>query len=243
MDKSILAYDLKERVEQYDVDMDLMHPNRPKMVSMALDFLPFTTNQTIQALDLGVGTGFFAQKFLEKFPKAHVVALDGAASMIDLAKARLGSLASSVSFVVADFRDIGTAISKEKSFDVVLSSFALHHLSESEKLECLKWIKSHLKPGGWLLNADNIIAETEEAETRFQKLRVEGIVDRATEKNDEHFSTFESTRAWLDKMEALEGDKPLKLSAELEIIKNAGFKNIDILWKDYREVVMCGKHS
>lgn len=41
MDKnSIAAYDLPDRVASYDVDMEIMHPNRSKMVDIALEILP-----------------------------------------------------------------------------------------------------------------------------------------------------------------------------------------------------------
>jgi len=39
--RSIRAYDLPERVASYDVETELMHPNRSKMVAVALEVLPF----------------------------------------------------------------------------------------------------------------------------------------------------------------------------------------------------------
>ena len=37
---SITAYDLSARVASYDADMEIMHPNRSKMVDIALEILP-----------------------------------------------------------------------------------------------------------------------------------------------------------------------------------------------------------
>jgi len=241
MSKSIEAYELEKRVERYDIDMELMHPNRTKMVEMALEFLPFYPKQSINALDLGTGTGFFTKMFLEKFSNSHVIALDGAASMIELAKTRLGSLCASIDFMVADFVNLQEALPQKGIFDVIFSSFALHHLTYEGKQRVLINVHSLLKPGGWFLNADNIIAETDEVEKRFQELRVEGIVNRAEGQHD-HFKDLATTRKWLVDMQTREKDNPIKLSEELKIMHNAGFKNIDILWKDYREVVCCGKN-
>jgi hypothetical protein len=39
--RSIKAYDIPERVASYDAEMELMHPNRSKMVAVALEVLPF----------------------------------------------------------------------------------------------------------------------------------------------------------------------------------------------------------
>jgi len=91
--KSIEAYDLAQRVQSYDADMELMHPNRAKMVDVALQVLPFATDMPIRAVDLGVGTGYLTQRFLDRFPNATVTAIDGARAMIDLAQIRLGESA------------------------------------------------------------------------------------------------------------------------------------------------------
>lgn len=242
MKESIAAYELKERVERYDIEMEIMHPNRSKMCDIAIEFLPFNNTDQIRALDLGAGTGFFTKKFLESFTKAHVIALDGAASMIELAKARLGSLCTSIDFVVADFKNLDQAFTNKAMFDVIFCSFALHHLIYKEKEQAMKAILGHLKPGGWFLNADNIIGETMEVEKRFQQLRVEGIVDRA-KGNHDHFKNFTMTRRWLDKMEAFEKDNPLPLSEDIKILQDAGFRNVDVLWKEYREEVHCGQRD
>lgn len=238
MRDSIDAYNAKSRVEKYDADMDIMHPNRFKMVDIVLEFMSFNSDAPLRALDLGVGTGFFTKKFLEKFPNAHVVALDGAASMIESAQSRLGSLVSSVDFVVADFKDLDSAID-EALFDVVFSSFALHHLTSEEKSQMLAVVLKRLKPEGLFFNADNIIAETADVEKRFQELRVEGIIERAGA-CDERFKDFANTRAYLDKMEAAENDMPIKLTDELKIMTGAGFEHVNVLWKEYREVVLYG---
>jgi len=240
MAESISAYELKSRVEAYDRDMDIMHPNRYKMAEIPIEFIDAKKDAPLKALDLGVGTGFFTLKFLQAFPNAHVVGVDGAAAMVDSAKVRLGNLASSVDFVVADFRDIQTALQNKGPFDVVFSSFALHHLTDKEKLSMLQIVLQNMKPGGLFINADNVIAETSDVEKRFQELRVRGIVERAPEA-DERFNDPVRTRNWLDTMEAKEKDNPIKLSQELDILSRAGFEHVDVLWKECREVVMYGR--
>ncbi len=77
---SIEAYDWPERVASYDADMALMHPNRAKMVDIALQVLHFPENTPVRALDLGTGTGYFTARFLQKYAAVQVVTLDGAAT-------------------------------------------------------------------------------------------------------------------------------------------------------------------
>ncbi|HET7293500.1 MAG TPA: methyltransferase domain-containing protein [Vicinamibacteria bacterium] len=235
--RGIAAYDLPGRVAAYDADMDLMHPNRARMVEVALEVLPFQRDAELRAIDLGTGTGFLARRFLERFPAATLSAVDGAAAMLDLARGRLGPLASRVELVVGDFRRLDE-LGLPPEADVVLSSFALHHLTADEKRRLLREVASRLTAGGWFVNADLVVSESAELESRIQALRVEGILLRAAGR-DPRFVDVSATRAWLEQMEAAEGDQPLTLASDLGLAREAGL-HAEVLWKEHREVVWGG---
>jgi len=244
--RGIDAYDLPQRVAAYDADMALMHPNRAVMVEAALALLPLPDDASPVAVDLGVGTGYFTQRFLERCPGGSVVAIDGATAMVDLARARLGRAAGHVEFLVADFRDLGRLGLKGSAADVVFSSYALHHLEREDKLSVVRACLGLLRPGGWFLNADLIVAPSAEIEARIQQLRVDGIVARAAAAGDdgsvdERFCDPASARAFLDRMEVEEGDRPLTLVDDLEILRRAGLHDVAVLWVEYREAVTCGR--
>ena len=236
---SAQAYDLPERVATYDADMDIMHPLRWKMVEIALEILPFERMQALEVLDLGVGTGVFARRFMETHLRSSVVAIDGASAMLEMAKVRLGALDDRVEWVQSDFREIPADVLKPNRFDIAISSYALHHLNADEKLAVLKLVVNALKPNGWLLNADIVKAKGKKVEQRVQELRVSAVTSRAPE-HDERFRTRETTRAFLDKLEANEHDQPQTLDMDLQIIRDAGIRNADVFWKEYREAVIGG---
>jgi ubiquinone/menaquinone biosynthesis C-methylase UbiE len=236
---SIDAYDLPERVARYDADMAVMHPNRPKMVEIALEVLPFGREEPLQALDIGVGTGYFTAKFLEAFPLASVHALDGAEAMIELAKERLGRRQQNVMFSVGDFRDLGRILAGQR-FNVVLSSYSLHHLARDEKRSVVRDAVSLLRPGGWLLNADLVVAESARLEERIQDIRLRGIVQRAAT-GDPRFADYDTTRRYLDEMEAAEGDRPITLQEDLLVLREAGLEDVAAFWLEYREAVTGGR--
>lgn len=239
-ERSIEAYDVPARVAAYDADMDLMHPNRHKMVQVALEVLPFSANAPLRGLDLGIGTGFFTARFLERFPQARVTAVDGAQAMTDLARLRLGASAGRVRFQIGDFRQLRDLAATERPFDVVFSSFALHHLGREDKQRVLADVVASLKPGGWFINADILAAESPEMEERFQQLRAEGIVERARRANrlDPHFANVAGTRKYLADMQADEGDQPLTIQEDLQLLRDAGLGNAIAFWLEYREAVM-----
>ena len=238
--RSIDAYDLSKRVVAYDADMDIMHPNRSKMVQIALEVLPFESDARLMGLDLGIGTGYFTERFLEAFPLAKVHALDGAKTMVDLAKTRLGGRGRLVSFHVGDFRHLGQLLASVETFDVVFSSYALHHLTRDEKTSVVREAVSRLRPGGWLVNADIIAADTADVEKRIQDIRVRGIVDRARGA-DPRFGDYEATRRFLDELEANEGDQPLSLKDDLQVLRDAGLHDVAVYWLEYREAVTGGR--
>ena len=236
---SIDAYDLPEPVARYDADMAVMHPNRSRMVEIALEVLPFGREEPLQALDIGVGTGYFTAKFLEAFPLASVHALDGAEAMIELARERLGRRQQNVMFSVGDFRDLGRILAGQR-FDVVFSSYALHHLARDEKRSVVADAVSLLRPGGWLLNADLVVAESARLEERIQDIRLRGIVQRAAT-GDPRFADYDTTRRYLDEMEAEEGDQPITLEEDLLVLREAGLEDVAAFWLEYREAVTGGR--
>ena len=179
--QSIDAYDMASRVATYDADMEVMHPNRARMVDVTLEFLPFPNDMEVQVLELGAGTGYLTQRLLALYPRARVVAIDGAESMVELATCRLGALNERVSFRIGDFREIDRLVEPDLRFDAVVSSYALHHLDSVEKTRVVAHAAACLGPGGWFINSDLIESTSGVIKDRTQQLRVAGIVQRASE--------------------------------------------------------------
>ncbi len=228
--ESVEAYDLPERVDTYDADMDIMHPLRWKMIEIALEILPFDQTRSLRALDLGVGTGVFSKRFLEKYPNSKVVAIDGAASMMELARSRLGGLAQRVEWVLSDFQTMPTTVTDPETFDVVISSYALHHLNAQEKLAVVKSVVQAINPAGWFLNADVVVAEAPDVERRIQEIRVEAVTDRAPAE-DKRFLSTDATRQFLNDLEAAEQDQPQTLATDIRILRESGITNAEVFWE------------
>jgi tRNA (cmo5U34)-methyltransferase len=240
--ESIEAYDLPERVRRYDADMDIMHPLRHKMMEIALDVLPFPDERTLKVLDLGVGTGAFTQRLLERYSNAEVVAIDGSPSMVELAKIRLVEYSHRVEYRVSDFRAMPATVLEPDAFDVVISSYALHHLTANEKLSVLRSIVPAIRPGGWILNADIVVADSPDIERRIQEIRVEAVTQRAPT-DDERFCSPAATRKHLAELEEAEQDQPQTLTDDLRILRESGIENADVFWKEFREAVIGGSKA
>lgn len=96
-----------------------------------------------RVLDAGCGSGWYAERLLER--GARVTAVDASAAMAAHARARLGGRAE---VRVADLRD-PLEFAGEGAFDGVLSALALHYLRDWGPT--LAELHRVLAPGGWLL--------------------------------------------------------------------------------------------
>lgn len=84
------------------------------------------------ALDVGCGTGALTAELSKHFP---TIGLDGAKNMIRQAK----RLSPELTF---ECKDVSHGLPyKDHSFDLVISSFVLHGLSELQRMELLKEMK------------------------------------------------------------------------------------------------------
>ena len=236
--KSIDAYSDEERVHRYDTDMDLMHPNRHKMIDVALEILPFDSQDTIVALDLGVGTGYFALRFLDAYPHATLIGVDGSEAMIRMASSRLSRVIDRVRFVTSSFDTINTTLGDDR-LDLVFSSYALHHLDSDGKAVVLKATIERLRPGGWFLNADLVSNNEPVIERIVQDVRARGILSRNAG-NDPRFDDLKRIREFLGGLEETEGDQPLTIEEDLRLLRQCGINNATTFWQEYREVLYGG---
>jgi len=104
-----------------------------------------------RVLDLGCGTGTLAILLKQAHPDAFVVGLDGDPKILELARSKVRTAGLDIGL------DCGMADAlpyPDGSFDRVVSSLVLHHLTRDAKLRALREIARILKPGGELHVAD-----------------------------------------------------------------------------------------
>jgi len=102
-------------------------------------------------LDLGCGTGTLALLLKQTEPLAQVVGLDGDPKVLAIACAKAAAANADVTW------DHGMAYElpyPEASFDTVLSSLVLHHLTHEDKGRALLEVHRILRPGGSFHVAD-----------------------------------------------------------------------------------------
>lgn len=99
-------------------------------------------------LDVGFGTGILTNKLYEE--GARIYGMDFSQGMIDIAQEKMPE----GTFIRWDFNDGVPPMLKEITFDYMISSYAIHHLNDDEKVEFIEELKQLLIPGGKIIVAD-----------------------------------------------------------------------------------------
>ncbi|MFA6872678.1 MAG: methyltransferase domain-containing protein [Bacteroidaceae bacterium] len=209
--------------EKYDSQRRILIPCYSDFYGIAVEWLHFKTF-TPKILDLGAGTGLFSQFVLEKYPQAELTLLDFSEQMLTVARARFANLRN-VSFQVADMM----AFQTEGKYDAVISSLAIHHLSDEDKQKLFKKIQGLLNEGGFFVNAEQVKDRTDYihsfyTERRHLRLERSELPKEAVE------ASYERNKL----------DQCASVSEQLEWLKEAGFKEVDCPFKYYIFAVLWG---
>jgi len=104
-----------------------------------------------RVLDVASGTGTLAIAIRQQCPAASVTGIDGDPGIIRIATRKAAAAGAAVGF------DHGLSYAlpyADATFDLVVSSLFLHHLSPADKLRTAREMLRVLKPGGRLQLAD-----------------------------------------------------------------------------------------
>jgi SAM-dependent methyltransferase len=136
-----------------------------------------TRDREIDVLDVGSGTGFYIEQWLERRPQ-RLVGCD----LTDAAVTRLATRFPQVEFTRCD---IGVAVPSSLSrgaFDVVTAMDVLFHITDDRRYHAaFTNFRSLVKPGGMLMFSDNLMAQPRA--TDHQVCRTEGRIRAAVEAN------------------------------------------------------------
>lgn len=210
--------------QQYDKQRKKLIPCFQDFYQIAVENLnPLTS--TPEILDLGAGTGLLSEFILQKYPNAKITLVDLSEKMLEVAKNRFETNPS-IHIICQDF----TTYTATKIYDAVVSSLAIHHLEDPDKIKLYTSIFSYLKDQGVFINAEQILGE-DDYFSKFYETRWRYQIENSGLTPDEINTCYERIKL----------DKRSPILTQLTWLKNAGFKHVDCLYKYYDFAVLYAK--
>ena len=183
--------------------------------------------QPKQILDMGCGTGNLTAAALQHFPKADIHALDLSADILNECRARFAANPN-LYYHQQDFSNLNF---EDESFDLIISSIAIHHIVDEEKAKLYHKLYQMLKPGGVFVFADQTRGINEEI---YQK-----HITRWKEEALKLGSTEADWQLWMEHQNAHDHHTPV--GWHLKQLEVAGFDEVDVIWKNIMWVVVWAR--
>lgn len=217
----------EEEAQKFDNVIPLLIPFYSEIYNILIDSIPFYKNTPITVLDIGCGTGTFAKIIKEKFPYAKITCLDFAKNMIDVAKEKLNNFSGDVNFLVGDFNDLKI----KNEYDVIVSSFALHHIqTDEEKKKLYRNIHFALRDKGAFFTADIVLGVNNYIKNLYKQKWEEHLIKQSVK--------IKLGSDTLQKYQA--DDNPSELFNHLKWLENSGFNEVETIWKYYNFAIFGG---
>jgi tRNA (cmo5U34)-methyltransferase len=192
----------------------------PLAMTLVIQAAAATTPHATHVLDVGCGAGNYSMKLLQVLPDRNFTLVDLSQNMLNRAVERVGGATKGeVTPIQGDIREIQLG---DEQFDIIVASAVLHHLrTDAEWKAVFKSFYRALRPNGsiWIFDlVESSIAPIQALMWNRWGEYLTGFKDEAY--RDHVFAYTEKE------------DTPRPLIYQLELLRESGFSQVDILHKN-----------
>ena len=192
------------RVDGYDEHMRMTIAGASDFYAFTASLLPAESGTRV--LDLGCGTGLELEEYFRINPNADVTGIDLSEAMLKALKAKLPD--QNIHLIRGSYFDVPFG---ENTYDAAVSVESLHHFPAEQKEKLYRKLHDALKDDSFFVLTD-YFAESDALEKEyFQNLKQLKAEQRLSESEFFHYDT------------------PLTAEHEIQVLRQAGFSDIQIL--------------
>jgi tRNA (cmo5U34)-methyltransferase len=192
----------------------------PLALALVAEAAAATTPHARHVLDVGCGAGNYTLKLLEFLPNLDATLIDLSRLMLERARERVSrATAGRITTIQADIREVRL---QEGEFDIVLAAAVLHHLrTDQEWREVFAAFHRALRPGGSVWVFDLVESSIPAVGQLMRRRYGEYLTRLKGETYRDHVF------AYVEKE-----DTPRPLLFQLDLLRQAGFAQVEVLHKN-----------
>lgn len=212
-------------VAEYDRKIKKTLPFYEEMIGQIIDIIKVLNLQLFKWLDVGCGTGKIARAVLDNFDIQKMVCIDVEKEMLERAESFCDD--EKVKFLQCDVREL----SYQEMFDIVTSVQVNHYFKKTERLAAIKKCYDALAKNGIYISFENFAPDSEEGTRlyleRWKQFQIAN--GKSGDEADSHIKRYGQNYF------------PISITESIELLKDCGFRMVEILWVSYMQVGILAK--
>ena len=185
-------------------------------LNLQLDILKNFLKENDKIIDLGSSTGTFLIELSKKIKNLNLTGIDSSDAMIKKSKEKAKAFNSNAKFIKADFLDYDLSNSK-----AITANYTIQFIRPLRREKLIQKIYNSLENEGIFLMSEKLITQNK----KLNKIMIDIYYQYKKQKG---YSEYEIA----SKREALENVLiPYTMEENTEMLKNAGFRDIDVIFR------------